>query len=112
MDLRSTPERIVAAHGANEFANVAGNGRTARLATSDLPGPEQAKSFAMLSHDGRGFHDVDAGPPVLPDGTEPRPQHAVSSCQLGPFDRALQDADLVAKRKDLQLERSPAPKQP
>src|SRR5262245_9633136 len=100
MDPRSAPERIVPAHGANQLANFPGRGRTARLDAANLPGPEQAKALPMPSDDRRGFHDVDPGPPVVPDGTEPRPQQSVRGCELWPFHRALKDTDFGGEAQE------------
>ena len=61
------------------------------------------------AEDGGGFHDVDAGPPIVPDGTEPGPQESIDRRQLWAFHRALKDTDLVAQRQNLQLERGAAP---
>jgi hypothetical protein len=44
----------------------------------------------------------------MPDGEEPCPQQSVCGCQLGPFHWALKHADLVAERKNLELERQTA----
>jgi hypothetical protein len=110
MDPRSAPERIVPAHRANQLANFLRHGRTARFAASNFPGPEQAKALPMPSDDRGGFHDVDTRPPVAPHRREPRPQQSIRSLQLRPFDRALKDPDLVAQRKNLELERRTAPK--
>lgn len=38
---------------------------------------------------------MDAGPPVSPDRTEPRPEQAVRTGQLWPFDRSLKNGDLM-----------------
>ena len=109
MDLRSAPQRILAADGANQSAHLIRHGWPTGLAASNLPGPEQTKTLPMPSNDGGSFHDADAKSPVMPDRTEPGPQESVRSCQLRPFHRALKDTDLVAKRKNLQLERRTAP---
>src|SRR5262249_2751186 len=106
---RSPPERILAAHGANQLAHLFRHGRPPRLTVSDLPGPEQAKAFPMPADDGRGFDDKDAGLPVAPDGAQPSPQESIRRSQFRSLDGALQNAELMAEREDLQLQRRPAP---
>jgi hypothetical protein len=64
MDFRSAPDRIVTAHGADQFSNSLRHRRTSRLATSNLPGPEQAKALPMPSDDSGAFCDVDAKPSI------------------------------------------------
>ena len=63
MDLRSAPDWIFAAHGANQLATFFRHLRTARLASSNLPGPEQPKAVPMPSDDRGGFRDVGPRPP-------------------------------------------------
>ena len=76
---------------------------------ADLPGPEQTKAFAVPADNGRGFDDKEAGLPVVPDGAQPGPQPPIRRCQFGSLDGALQNAEWMAERKDLQLERRMAP---
>src|SRR5215472_8475064 len=58
---RSAPEWVLTTHGANQLAHLLRHARPPRLTVSDLPGPEQAKAFAVPADDGRGFDDKDAG---------------------------------------------------
>jgi hypothetical protein len=58
-----------------------------------------------LKNEARGLYDCNAVAPVLPEGAEPRPQQPLSGAQLGPFDGALKDADLMAQCKHLELKR-------
>jgi hypothetical protein len=75
---------------------------------SDLPGPEQAKAFPVPANDGRGLDDKDAGLPIVPDGAQPGPQQAIRRCQFRSFYGALQNAELMAEREDLELKRRTA----
>src|SRR5215469_9861322 len=100
---------VLAAHGANQRAHFLRHGRSTRLTVVDLPGPEQAKAFPVPAYDGRGFDDKEAGLPVVPDGAQPGPQPPIRRCQFGSFDGALQNAELMTEREDLQLERRAAP---
>ena len=109
MNARSTPQWVLAAHGANQRAHLLRYGRPARLTVADLPGPEQTKAFAVPADDGRGFDDKDAGLPVVPDGAQPGPQPTIRRCQFGSLDGALQNAELMTESEDLQLERRTAP---
>ena len=52
MDTRRTPERILAAHLANQLPNLFGHWWTPGLATTNFPGPEQPKAVAMPANDG------------------------------------------------------------
>src|SRR5688500_17459058 len=105
MDLRSAPEWVFVAHGSNQLAHFLRHYRPPGLAPPNLPGPEQAKTLAMPADDGGGFHDADPRSPVPPGRTEPRPQQSVRTRELRAFHGTLKDADLVAQRKNLQLER-------
>ena len=111
MNLPSAPEWILAAHRPDQYADFAGHLRAAGPATTNPPCPEHTKSLAMPSHYSGSLHDVDAGLPVFPDMKETHPQSPINRCQLWPLHRSLQDADLVAKRKNLQLKGSATAKQ-
>ena len=76
---------------------------------SDLPGPEQAKAFAVPADDGRGFDDKDAGLPVVPNGAQPSPQESIRRSQFRSLDGALENAELMAESEDLELKRRAAP---
>src|SRR5215468_7930050 len=52
MDTRRTPERILAAHPANQLPNLFGDQRSPGLSAPNFPGPEQPKSLAMPANDG------------------------------------------------------------
>jgi hypothetical protein len=57
MDARCTPERILAAHLANQLPNLFGHSGTPRLAAMNLPGPERPKAFAVPAKDGFRLDD-------------------------------------------------------
>ena len=76
---------------------------------ADLPGPDQTKAFPVPANDGRGLDDKDAGLPIVPDGAQPGPQQSIGRGQFGALDGALQNAELMAAREDLKLQRRPAP---
>ena len=61
---------------------------------------------------GRGLDDERPGFPVPPSGREPGPKESIRWRQFRALHRALQNADLVTQRENLQLECSAAPKQP
>src|SRR5215472_5862054 len=106
---RSAPEWVLTTHGANQLAHLLRHARPPRLTVSDLPGPEQAKAFAVPADDGRGFDDKDAGLPAVPDGAEPSPEEPIRRCQFRSLDGALQNAELMAECEDLELKRRTAP---
>src|SRR5215831_265624 len=110
MNARSTPEWVLAAHGANQRAHLLRYRRPPPLTVADLPGPEQTKAFPVSADDGSGLDDKDAGLPVVPDGAQPGPQQAIHRGQFGSFDGALQNVELMAESEDLELKRRPAAK--
>src|SRR5215471_3756075 len=105
---RRSPEWVLTTHGANQLAYLLGDAGSPRLTVSDLPGPEQAKAFPVPANDGRGLDDKDAGLPIVPDGAQPGPQQAIRRCQFRSFYGALQNAELMAEREDLELKRRTA----
>ena len=104
VDAGCTPQRIVAAHRADQVTDLGGNGRSARLAAADLPGPEELKSFAVPGNHGLGFYDRERRPPAAPHPGERHPEEAVRHRQLRPFGAALQDSDLMAESDVLKLQ--------
>ena len=50
-----------------------------------------------------------AGPPVVPDGAQPSPQHSISGSQSRVFHGSLKNAELMPERRDLKLKRRTAP---
>ena len=110
MNPRSAPEWVLTTHGANQLAYFLGHARSPRPAASDLPGPEQTKALPVPADDGRGFDDKDAGLPIVPDCAQPSPQEPIRRGQFRSLDRALQNAELMAKGEDLELKRRTAPK--
>src|SRR6516164_4443860 len=67
VDARRAPQRIVAAHLANQFSCFRGDRRSSRLAAAHLPGPEQPKPFAVPGNHGLRFHDEQGRPPAGPE---------------------------------------------
>jgi hypothetical protein len=57
----------------------------------------------------RGFDDGNARSPIVPDGAQPSPQESICHGEFGPLPGALKDAELMAKRDDLQLKVRSAP---
>jgi hypothetical protein len=105
MNPRSSPQRVFAAHGANQLANFFRHARSPKFYASNLPSPEQAKAFAAPAGNSGRFPDEDPGTPILPDRTEPCPQESIRRRELRPLHRALQNTDLMTKRDDLELKR-------
>ena len=106
----SAPEWVLAAQGPNQRAHFFRHAWSPRLTVPDLPGPEQTKALPVPADDGRGFDDKDAGLPIVPDRAQPSPQEPIRWGQFRSLDGALQNAELMAKRKDLELKRRTAPK--
>ena len=70
---RRTPEWVLATHGPDQITNVFRHGGVPGLATANFPGPKQAERLPVPSDDRRGLDDEEAGPPVVPDATQPSP---------------------------------------
>src|SRR5712691_8861670 len=103
----SAPNRVLAAHPADQIADLAGNSAPTRPAMPDLPGPEKAKSLAMPGDRRRGLEDVQRRAPVAPDPREENPKQTVGGSQLRPLPGgALQDPDLMPQGDMFQLQRS------
>jgi len=66
------------------------------------------KAIPVPADDGRSLDNADAGLPIVPDRTQPSPQESIRRGQLRSLDRALQNAELMAEREDLELERRTA----
>ena len=86
-----------------------GTVRAARLTVADLPGPEEARAFQVPADDGRGFDDIDAGLPVVPDRAQPGPQPSIRRGQFGSLEGGLPNAEWMAEREDLELQGCAAP---
>src|SRR5688572_29939300 len=69
MNVGRAPKRIFAAQRADQLANLLRHRGTARLATANLPRPEQTEALAMPANDRGSSHDEDPGLPILPDRT-------------------------------------------
>ena len=57
-----------------------------------------------------GLDEEDTGLPIVPDLAQPGPQQSIGWGEFRSFDRALQNAELMTKGEDLQLQRRTAPK--
>lgn len=71
VDMGRTPQRVFAAHLADQIANLAGN--ASHPAPPDLPGPEQPESLAMPGDHRRRFVDVQRRAPVVPESGQQQP---------------------------------------
>ena len=98
MNARRAPARIVIAHLPNEGTNLGWNRWPARLASPNLPRPENAKRIAVPGNDGFGLDDDQRRTPVRPDAGQPNPQKTIGCLQGRAFLRgALKHADLMPK---------------
>ena len=71
---RGSPEGIISAHGADEFANILRNAWSSRLAMLTFPGPEQAESLAVPRYNCLGFDNDESRSPLRPSAKEPDPE--------------------------------------
>ena len=106
---RRAPEGIFPAHRADQVANRFRHGGASGLAPSNFPGPKLTECLPVPSNNRRRLDEKDTSPPVLPDGAEPSPQESIRRGELGPFDGALQNPELMAERQNFQLQRRAAP---
>ena len=107
MNAGCTPTRILPAHPADQIANLAGNDRSSRSATLNLPSPEKAEAGTMPGKDRLGLNDGQRRAPAAPHPGQPDPEDAVPGSQREVFSRgALKHADLVAQSQVIQLEAS------
>src|SRR3954470_7978776 len=67
VDPRRAPERVLAAHHADQVADLLGHGGAPRLTLSNFPGPKQAKALPVPADHGRGLDEKERGPPMVPD---------------------------------------------
>ena len=85
MDARSAPKRMFAAHPPNQLTDFLRHRRAAALAVTNFPCPDQGRL------------------PANPELGQSCPEESICGGQLRSFDRALQDAELVAQSNDLKL---------
>jgi hypothetical protein len=90
VDAGRAPNRVVAAHLANQFTDFLRHRWAAELAASDLPSPEQSESLAVPSDDGCRFDDAQSRAPFGLGSTKPSPQEPVEPVQFRLLDRTLQ----------------------
>ena len=103
VDARSAPKRILSAHPPNQFTDFLRLRRAAALATENLPRPQQPKALAVPADHGLWLNDHKSRAPGHPELGQSCPEESICGGQLRSFDLALQDAELVAKSKDLTL---------
>jgi hypothetical protein len=82
-----------------------------RLAAADLPRPQQPKALAVPADHGLWLNDHKSKAPANPELGQSCPEESICGGQLRSFDRALQDAELVAQSKDLKLKGRSGPEQ-
>jgi hypothetical protein len=84
------------AHLSVPVGGRAWRGESSSSRTSQSPLGYQPITVAAWTMETRAF-------PAVPDRTEPGPETAVRGGQLRALDRALEDADLMTQREDLEL---------
>src|SRR5215469_8576685 len=104
VDARSAPKRVVAAHLPNQFSDLLRHRRASGSPAADLPSPEQAVSFAVPGNHCIRLYDPECRAPRGPCSTKPGPQRPVEPVQFRLLHGALQNAKLMAQRKDLKLQ--------
>ncbi len=103
MDAWCAPQRVLAAHPANQLARFGRHARTTGRAMTGFPRPEEAEACPVPTDDRLGFHDNQRGTPVPPSYCQPCPQEPVHRGQLRSFHRPLNNGELVAQSQYLQL---------
>jgi hypothetical protein len=71
VDTGRAPERILAAHLANQLANLFRHWWTPGLAMTDFPRPEQIEAFAVPANDGFRLDDDQGRLPIVPSFAQP-----------------------------------------
>ncbi len=110
VDAPGTPNRVGAAHLANQFADLPRHRGAPGSSAADLPGTEQAEFLAMPGNHGSRFHDAEERAPFGPCSTKPSPQQPVAPVQPGLLHRTLQHTQLMAKGENLKLQCGPGSK--
>jgi len=103
MDARCAPQRVFAAHPANQLACFDRHARTTATATTGFPRPEEAKAVPVPTDDCLWFDDDQCRTPAPPSCCQPCPQEPVRRGQLGSFHRPLQNGELMAQSEHLHL---------
>src|SRR5215831_6837049 len=104
MDARCAPQRVFAAHPANQLACFYWHARTTTTATTGFPRPKEAEALSVPTDDCLWFDDHPCRTPAPPSCCQPCPQEPVRSGQFRPLDRALQNGELVAQSEHLHLQ--------
>jgi hypothetical protein len=104
MDLRRTPEWVLATHSPDELAYVLRHGRSSTSTMATLPSPEQTKSLPLPANDGICLQDHQHSPPFRPTPGEQSPKPTICGTQSWSFHRSLQNIELMTKSQDFNLE--------
>ncbi len=67
VDAGRAPKRILAAHSTDQFSHIFRDRRSARLAMTNFPAPEQPEALAMPGHDGLRLDDDQGRSPIVPN---------------------------------------------
>jgi len=67
VDAGRAPKRILAAHSTNQFSHVFRDRRSARLAVTDFPSPEQPEALAVPGDDGFRLDEDQGRSPIVPN---------------------------------------------
>ena len=106
MDSGRTPETVGERHFSNEAFDLVRNRRPSLSFPSAFPRPEDLESLPVPADDCiRLYYDKRVSP-VVPDASEKNPQHTVLFHETRPFNRSLQDAQLMAEGKVFECERT------
>ncbi len=103
MNAQGTPANVFSGHAPNELTDF----RWDRPATpppvvvTRFPGPIQAKTLAVSTHQGVGLEDVQRLETTRADAVQPDPEQALASTQTYSFAISLSDhGQLLSKRED------------
>src|SRR5262245_30160134 len=108
--IRGAPQRVLAAHAADQFSHIRRNRWSSRLPAADLPSPEQSEAFAVPANHGFWLDNDQHRAPVAPKLGKPRPQKPVCRGQLRALHRALQYRELMPESEHFNLKSCAAPK--
>jgi len=104
LDARRAPQRILTGHAFDQPSDVGFDLRSADLAGSRLPPPDQFEALAMPSNYGVGLHNDQSGTPPRPEFRQRDPEDSITPAQARGFRLLLQNRELLSKREILRGE--------
>jgi hypothetical protein len=102
--------QVGASHGADQRADVRGDGWATGPGPAALPGPEQPEAGPLPPDDGLWLDDGDDLRPAVPQTGEQDPEDPVGGAQASTRRSPLEDGQLMAQREVLEYQGALGPK--